>query len=1416
MTRLVGPGSPEPLGVVPVDRISVAAKAAVDGGGVNVAVYAPNAEAIDFCLFDQYSEDEIESVRLPGRTGGVHHGAIGRVRVGDRYGLRAHGPFRPADGHRFNPAKLLIDPFATRFDRPFRLDPLMFDRRASGQAEDAADSAAIVPKAIVEAPASALPRRALHPWRDLVIYEMHVKGFTQRLLDVPPDIRGTFAGLAHPAAIRHLSELGVTAVELLPVAAGLDERHLATLGLTNYWNYNPIAPLSPDLGLAPGGFDEIAAAVDALHAAGIAVILDVVLNHSGECDHLGPTVSFRGLDNAAWYRLNPDDKTRIIDDAGCGNTLRAEKPHVVRLMLDALRTWAIRARLDGFRFDLATTLARGPNGFDPDHPFLAAVSQDPVLRDLILIAEPWDIGWGGYQLGQFPSGWGEWNDRFRDVARRFWRGEDGLIGAFTTNFAGSADFLAPKRRPVSRSVNFVTAHDGFTLADLVAFETKHNEANGEENRDGTNANHSWNHGVEGPTSDAAVIEKRRRDQRGLLATLILARGTPMLSMGDEIGRTQRGNNNAYAQDNDISWMDWARADRDLMTLAAKLIRLRRSLPALNAEAVLTGAPAAPGLLPDVSWLNASGQPMQTADWINAQNRLLIARFGAGEADGADVLVAINAGSADVNLVLPEPGEGRAWWLDVDTADPTGEGAVLSSARYLLPARSVAVGHEVASAVKVPRLAGDDAAALGQLAGSAGISPDWWDVSGKRTEVKPDTKRAILTAMGLSTGSTAEIRDSLARLSARHERVLPQTLVARAGGAIIVPLGGELARSARAVELIVRREDGVIEEFSIPARAGEEVRVIAADGAARSMRNVGLPAQPMGRHRLILAERPELATDLVVVPQKCYLPAVLDAGGRRFGLATHLYSLRRNGDQGIGDFTTLAQLAEWAGGNGAVTIGLNPLHAMFPTDRERASPYNPSDRRFLDPIYIDVTNLPAVLRGDQVRTALWSEARVDTALSQLPSVDYVRVWQSKKRVLDLAFAAFERTLAGAGATALAQEFDAFVDRGGPALQRFAEFHTLADEIGHTDWREWPADGIAALRPDKREQAIRYHSFLQWLADKQFGEAAAAGRAKGLTLGFYRDLAVGCAPDGAESWSERERLMQGLSIGAPPDPFSTGGQVWSLPPPNPLRMAEDGYAAFSALIAANMVHAGALRIDHAMGLRRLFVVPDGASGKDGAYVDMPFGDLLGLTALESQRAKCIVVGEDLGTVPDGFRERLAEADVLSYKVLWFERQGANFRDFTPPKFWPARSAACVSTHDLATLAGWWQGADIAEKFGLDFLSAEAVAGARAIREEEKAALGGLLVAEKLLPIVPDPLKPLTDEAIAAVHALVFAAPSVIALAQLDDLVGETRAVNLPGTDRERPNWRRKLSPDWSALIADRKVIEIVRQARRERGG
>jgi glycogen operon protein len=604
--------------------------------------------------------------------------------------------------------------------------------------------------------------------------------------------------------------------------------------------------------------------------------------------------------------------------------------------------------------------------------------------------------------------------------------------------------------------------------------------------------------------------------------------------------------------------------------------------------------------------------------------------------------------------------------------------------------------------------------------------------------------------------------------------LPPALVVRAGEGGNLRLGSALRDGV--VRLAIDHDDGGRTGCDVAAGQGVLEPIVAPDGRILHTRRIALPVLPAGRYRLRV-EGTEAVCSLTVAPPRCHLPARLLAGGRAWGIAAQLYTLRRaHGDQGIGDLTDLADLVRVAGGMGAGAIGLNPLHALFPRDYGRASPYQPSDRRFLDPLIIDVMAPPLPLEAPGVRAALARAAPVFAALAARELVDYPAVWEAKRGVLEAAFAGWRP----------GPDFDRFIAEGGEPLLGFARFQAIAETQAAGDWRTWPADlrdpanpAVGAAAPPGR---VRFALFLQWIADRQLAAAA-----RGLEIGLYRDLAVGAAPDGAEAWAAGATLMHGVSVGAPPDPLGPDGQIWGLPPPDPRALRAAGYAPFAALLAANMRHAGALRIDHVMGLARLFLVPDGGRGQDGAYLAYPLDDLLGQLALESTRARCLVVGEDLGTVPDGIRAALAERDVLSYQVLRFARDGERLR---PPREYPRNAVACAATHDIATVAGWWQGTDIDERVALGLLDSAAAAAERAARTAGKAELLALLKAEGIVP---------GDDLPAAVLALLARTPCRLVLAQADDLAGETVAVNMPGTDRERPNWRRRLHVDVATLCA-----------------
>ena len=668
--RAVWPGRPYPLG------------AHFDGVGTNFAVYSGVAERVELCLFDGDAE---RRVPLAAGIGQVWHAYLPEVGPGQRYGYRVHGPWDPARGLRCNPHKLLVDPYARAISEGLRWGPAL--RGGGGDcAMSTEDSAPSTFRSVVVQPYFdwGNDRRLETPWNETVIYECHVKGFTARHPDIPPHLRGTYAGLAHPAAIRHLESLGVTAVELLPIHAFVHDGFLLERGLRNYWGYHSIGYFAPHPEYASvrspsGAVAELKQAIKTLHQHGIEVILDVVYNHTAEGNHLGPTLSLRGLDNAAYYRLVPDAPAYYMDYTGTGNTLQMRDPHVLQLVMDSLRYWVEEMHVDGFRFDLASALARGLHEVDRLGPFFDLIQQDPVVSRVKLIAEPWDVGEGGYQVGNFPPLWSEWNGKYRDWIRDYWRGELGSLPELGARLTGSSDLYQDGGRFPHASINFVTAHDGFTLADLVAYDRKHNLANGEDNRDGESHNRSWNCGVEGPTDDPAIRALRRRQQRNFLATLFLSQGVPMLLGGDELGRTQHGNNNAYCQDNELSWTDWAAADVELLAFVRRLAALRRAHPVFRRRGWFQGRPIRPSKgdsLPDIAWFTRAGAEMTDEHWESARSRSLQVFLNGHGISGPDergepvlddtFLIIFHAHPEDQRVALPGPAWGTAWWRVMDT------------------------------------------------------------------------------------------------------------------------------------------------------------------------------------------------------------------------------------------------------------------------------------------------------------------------------------------------------------------------------------------------------------------------------------------------------------------------------------------------------------------------------------------------------------------------------------------------------------------------------------------------------------------------------------------------------------------------------------------------------------------------------
>ena len=698
----VWPGRPYPLG------------ATWDGAGTNFALFAENATKVELCLFEGAdAPNEAQRIALPEQTDQVWHAYLPDVLPGQLYGYRVHGPYAPAQGHRFNSHKVVLDPYAKAIGRPLRWDDSLFGYKIGDSGMDLTlderDNAAFAPlgEVIDTAFTWGDDRPPRTPWHKTIIYEAHVKGLTMRHPEVPEKFRGTYAGLASEGIIKHLRDLGVTAVELLPVHHFLKDRHLVDTGRTNYWGYNTLSFFAPeptyDSPHNPlSAVQEFKSMVRALHAAGIEVILDVVYNHTAEGNQMGPTLSLRGIDNAAYYRLAPDPRY-YMDFTGCGNTLNMQHPRVLQLIMDSLRYWIQEMHVDGFRFDLASTLARELFDVNRLGAFFDIIHQDPVISQVKLIAEPWDVGPGGYQVGNFPVGWAEWNGKYRDIVRRFWKGDGGLVSEFATRLAGSSDLYQQSGRAPYATVNFITCHDGFTLEDLVSYNHKHNEANGENNRDGADDNNSWNCGAEGPTEDPGIIALRERQKRNFLVTLLLSQGVPMLLAGDELSHTQHGNNNTYCQDNELTWLHWELDDRqrDFLEFVKQVTRLWQGQPVLQRRKWFQGRAIRGGDLKDLSWINLHGQEMSDADWNAGFVKCLGMRLAGdviGELNergepitGDTLLLLLNAHHEPLPFALPATKEGHQWEPLLDTAAAPLEKTLRQAGeQYPLQARSFAI------------------------------------------------------------------------------------------------------------------------------------------------------------------------------------------------------------------------------------------------------------------------------------------------------------------------------------------------------------------------------------------------------------------------------------------------------------------------------------------------------------------------------------------------------------------------------------------------------------------------------------------------------------------------------------------------------------------------------------------------------
>ena len=1257
----------------------------VRSGGINFALFSAHATKITLCLFDEDGSSEIAQLELPGKTGNIWHGFVKGLKPGALYGYRVDGPYAPQDGHRFNANKLLIDPYAKDlFGEFMQHDALYGYDVKSPEADmsfDPRDSAPYVPKCIA-GPLNIKFKKTARPNTDMadsIIYEAHIKGLTKRNPDVAPAHRGTLAGLSDPAMITYLKDLGVTAIELLPVQSFFSEPRLTDMGLTNYWGYNPVnyfAMHKPYLG--PAGAQSWADAVSALHGAGIEVILDVVYNHTAESWELGPTLSYRGIDNVSYYRLQAD-KRYYVNHTGCGNTLDMSRPEVLDLTIESLRYYASEMRVDGFRFDLGPILGRNPEAFDRGAAFFKAIEADPVLSGVKMIAEPWDIGPGGYQLGGFPKGWSEWSDQYRDCVRSFWKGDPGAHQDMAGKLLGSAKNFDHSGRTPQAAINFVAAHDGFTLTDTVSYNNKHNMANGEDNRDGHGHNLSENMGVEGPTDDVFINAVRRKRKKNMLATLLLSQGVPMLLAGDEFGHSMQGNNNAYCQDNEITWLNWGGADAELLDFTRELIALRKSRPHFTQTQFMHGEAVTKSGAQNADWLRADGAKMHLGDWENPNFKAFALLLTLPDQDTLAVI--FNRGG-DIEV----PWLDKDWRREITSAE--------HQSGHTIPADSVSV-----FAHKGPYIRADIyQPAVEKTAQAYGIIDSYRDISGRVHSADILTKAALLKAMN-------------ADIFSGH----------------------------------------------IPPKAPETS-----------------PA-----------------------PQ-VYGAQTLEAHGGIWGVTCALYGLKSDRNWGVGDFEDLAILCETMAAKGADFIGINPVHALFPSAPHLYAPYSPSSREFLNIMHI----APDMIAEDTGRAPQNLQNLRDAEI-----VDYGKIYAAKMDAFEAAFENFQTLPRTSNRK---KDFAIFVKSGGKPLAQHALFDALFEALPKSeqtydgfhnfdDKYQNPNSASCKTFAAQNADRIDFYTYLQWIAQTQIEAAQTRAMAAGMKTGLYLDFAVGVVPGGSDAWRRPKAFARGVSLGAPGDMANPDGQKWGLLPFDPHHLAKTDFKDYRAALKKSLSLGGAVRIDHILGLLRSFWIPD--KGGAGAYVRYPFEALMTMIAQDSTACECVVFGEDLGTVPEGFRDAMAARGLMGCSVQLIEKDSSG--NIIPAEHARKLSMTGFSNHDFPTLTGYWQGEDFKWRRALGIGDdPNVLAKEEGIRARDKTHLAHAAGYDSAPKIMDAGL-------MAKLQAWLAAAPALAFAVQLDDLLLEPHQPNVPGTTDSQPNWRRKSRLSSEQIKSDPK-IDIITKA------
>lgn len=1410
-----------------------------DGSGVNFAIYSKNATAVYLCLFEsEFSDKESLCIPLKHRTHYIWHCYIEGIRPGQLYGYRVYGPYDPKKGLRFNPAKILLDPYALAIGRDLIWGEEHFGYKYpySFLEKDNRNNAktAILGAVIDPAFSWGNDHQLKIPWKDTIIYEVHLKGMTKLNELIPKELRGTYLGFCSEPVLNYLKDLGVTTIEFLPLQHSITEYHLFKKQMVNYWGYNPIAFFAPNRNYAFGkgvmdAINEFKTMVKILHQAGFEVILDVVYNHTAEGDHTGPTLSFRGIDNLSYYRVYEDNPELYLDFTGCGNTLNHQNHYVLQLIMDSLRYWIKEMHIDGFRFDLASALARELYNVDRLTSFFAIIQQDPIISNSKLIAEPWDLGRDGYQVGNFPAGWSEWNGKYRDAIRKVINGYEKNLAEFATRIAGSSDLYKKEDRKTYSSINFITCHDGFTLRDLVSYNTKHNEENGWNNLDGFDINYSNNHGIEGDTEDPKIKALRLKKQKNFLTVLLISQGVPMILAGDEKNRTQKGNNNPYCQDNEINYIQWEWDENsyELFLFTKYLIYLRKENEVFRRENFFEGEEKKIMEVKDIYWLNTSGQEMSENDWKKelCMQMLLPSEFGRRfdfytTLKGDTFLILFNFTPEDKEFIIPEIIDTK-WKIILNTnkniffstelGNPSLEEELIpyerkyqyfetleelfAENRVYLPKEKIKVNDFSIYILKAEKgwrrsyvRKNYRINLLNEFAKELGIQTEYTDLIGNTYKIPYHQLLTILKSMHIPIQDLASVESIYEnyRNDKWIQEMIPFQLFLENEE---INLNIYIPETIKKFELqIFDSNENLLWKSHIKKYNIIETRTIFFSKFKKvKFLFLKIPISlklPIGYYKIILKPNNEVLYSgvIIVVPEKAF-----NNENQYNGIWIQLYALRSSTNLGIGNFYDLKKLGFLLKKYNFNLIGISPIHYLSFQQPDNISPYYPSSRLVIHPIYIDIFSLEEFQESEKAKNK-WKEyiPIIEKEKKQV-LINYKLIYNIFKEIM---FEVYKEFLANPKLEKKRKDFEEY-KKDNIILFYHSLFEVVSETFGNLSVPEeiWKYNSEIQSEFFKNHyRKIDFYNYLFYSAEKQFKEIQQELLKNNIYL--YLDLALGCAPNQSEEkffntfypyiFSKKARA------GAPPDQFSPQGQDWGLLVMNPIMLKKYNFAPFRILLEKNLYQNSFLRIDHIMWLYRLFWIIKEDKETVKTYIRYPEKELFGILTLESHKHQSIIIGEDLGTVPEEVRHILKAKSILSWKVFYFEKENESFID---PKKYHTQSVVTLNTHDLPPLASFWMNKDIEERKKLGFINEDQEKELLKKRNEERIQIIKLLKEKEFLNELNINLteESIYDTTIASViHQLVSETESKILLVSLNDLLGETDQPNLPGTVKEYPNW------------------------------